>query len=293
MGCIHVITGLQRTGKTFYCAYLAQLFANDSAVLDDCYREIDKFNSMGFHFSKPITPIFADFDLEIHRMFQKPAKAYYVNGFYLGLPVEIYKKDKVTKQDIIAFRTMLLPPGAKIILDEGNKYFDSQDDDIMPAFRKRWIELMGQFKQELFLVSHRPMMVSKKVRDYADFTIFLNTQFSYDALGNIVLAKMQYRHLETFQQMEAFLKNGILPPGNEIQTLTIDCTLPCFNVPKYYDTQFFEKLFLKGAKNKDFDLKLREYQCTCPEDIDKFCKLFNYQVPKEIYSLKKGEKNGK
>ena len=286
MACIHVITGLQRTGKTFYVAYLAQLLANDPAVVNSCNNEIDKFNSMGFNFSKPITPIFADFDLEVHRMFEKPTKAYYVNGFYLGLPVEIITKDKKTKQDVLKFRTMLLPPGAKIILDEGNKYFDSQDDDIMPAFRKRWIELMGQFIQELWLVSHRPMMVSKKVRDYADFTIFLNTEFSYDVLGNIVLAKMQYRYLETFQQMEAFLKNGILPPNNKIQTLTIDCTAPCFNIPKYYDTQFFEKLFLKGAKDRDFDLRQKDYRCSSPEDIDQFCKLFNYQVPKEIYSFK-------
>ncbi len=284
MAVVHIITGLQRTGKTLYLAYLANKYANDNLCLTRCHSLIDEYNAKGFHFSKPKTPVFTDFDIELHRPLQKPIHAYWINGFYLGLPAAVLKHGK-NKQEHVVYRTMLLPPGIKIFLDEGNKFADSQNEDLMPDCKKRWIELMGQFEQELFLVAHRPTAVSKKVRDYADYTIFLKTDFYYNERGNISVVKMQYRRLENFQQMEAYLKSEILPNGNKIETLTIDCEALCNNIPAYYNTKFFDKYFLQGAKDRDFDLIFHQNNFSTPEDIDLFCKKYSYKVPKEIKQL--------
>lgn len=285
MKYIHIITGVQGTGKTLYLAYKMNCTANDKDKIRKCKNTISNLNNMGYHFSIPEVPIFCDFDCELHRPFRKPIRPYWVNGYYIGLPVEFVKYDKKTKQNKTVFRTMLLPPGY-IFLDEGNKYFDSKDDDIMTDFRKRWVELMRQFNQEMYLCAHRPMLVSKCVRDYADYTMFLSTDFLYDQFGNISLITMKYRYFENVQEMEAFLKNGTIPPGNEIQTLVIDCEEPCMNIPKYYDTNYFSKYFLKGAKNKDFDLIKHQKYFSTPEDIDLFCQKYNYKVPKELYTAK-------
>lgn len=283
MACIHIITGLQRTGKTLFMSYLSNKIANDPSVLANCHRLIDKYNAMGFHFSKPDVPIFTDYYQELHRFMQPPTKAYYVNGFYLGLPVELIERK--SKKEIVKFRTMLLPPGIKILLDEGNKFADSQKEEAMPDYKKRWIELMGQFEQELYLVAHRPTAVSKKVRDYADYTIFFKTDFYYNEKGKISVVKMYYRTLTDFQEMEAYLKSKELPKNNEMQCLTVDCEQVCNNIPAYYDTKFFDKYFLQGAKDKDFDLIKHELKCTTPEDIDLFCKKYTYKMPKEMKQL--------
>lgn len=284
MACVHIITGLQRTGKTLYMSYLANKVAQDPMSINKCYQLIDKYNAMGFHFSKPDVPVFSDYRLEIHQFMKKPTVAYWVNGFYLGLPAEVLRRGKDNREHVV-YRTMLFPPGINIFLDEGNKFADSQNEDLMPDNKKRWIELMGQFGQELFIVAHRPTAVSKKVRDYADFTIFLKTDFYYNERGKISVVKMQYRKLDNFQQMEAYLKSETLPSDNKIETLTIDCEQPCNNIPAYYDTTFFANYFLENAKDKDFDLIKHSDTLSTPEDIDLFCKKYSYKVPKEIYQL--------
>lgn len=286
MACVHIYFGLQGAGKTFAFVYKMNQIANDKSNLMNCYNRIAKFNTLGYRFSYPQIPIMCDFNCELHRMFERPISPYRVNGYFLGLPVEVIEKDKKLKTEKIVYRTMLLPPGMRIFLDEGHKYFNSHDDDIMPDFRLRWIELLRQWGQELYLCVQRPFLVSKSVRDYADFTMFLKTDFIYDMYGNIAVAKLQYRYFQNYLEMEAFVKNGILPKGNEVQEMIIDCTLPCNNIPKYYDTEYFAKYFLKGAKDKDFDLPEHQQIFSNPEDIDLFCKNYNYKVPKQIYSFK-------
>lgn len=283
MACVHIITGIQGTGKTLYLSYLVQLLANNQSVINNCHSLIDCYNAKGFNFSKPDIPIFADTEFEIHRLFNAPTTTYFVSGYHLGLPHWVVREDKKNHNSIVRYRTMLLPPGVKILLDEGNKYFDSKDDDLMPGWRTRWIELMRHFDQELYLVAHRPFMVSKRVRDYADYMLFLKTNFRYDEKDKISCIEFQYRRFDTFQEMEAYLKSGKLPLGNEIESLKIDCSLPCNKIYKYYDTKFFDKMFLEGVKDCDFDLVRKNTYCNSPEDINLFCKQYNYKVPKEIY----------
>lgn len=284
MSCIHIYFGEQRQGKTLYMVLQAQLVAYDKSRLNNCYNRIDAYNAMGYKFSKPKHLVLADFDIELHHFGKQPEMNYWCNGFYLGMPrvVTSERKIGIVKQQVVTYRTMFLAPGMSIFLDEGNKYFNSRDRDIMPGWRSRFIELMGQYGLEMHMVCHRPELVDSNVRDLADFREFVGVDIAYDAIGRICTMTINSRYFANNKDVEQYLKTGILPSYSKIEQTVIDCRVPCFDIGKYYDTHFFDKAFLKDAENKDFDLIQKKHTCYTIEDVQKFNKEFDYKVPKGL-----------
>lgn len=264
----------------------AQLAAYDKSRLNNCYNRIDKYNSMGYSFSKPKHLVVADFDMELHHWGKQPELAYWCNGFYLGMPRAVMGERKVgcIRQPVVVYRTMYLPPCMSIFLDEGNKYFNSRDREIMPGWRSRFIELMGQYGLELHMVCHRPELIDSNVRDLADFREFLGVDITKDAMGNILTMTIKSRYFANNKEVEAYLKNNILPVDCKVEQTVIDCRVPCFDIGKYYDTEFFDKAFLKDAENRDFDLIQKKHTCNTIEDIKQFNKEFDYKIPKGLKS---------
>lgn len=286
MSCIHIYFGEQRKGKTLYMVLQAQYAAYDKARLNDCYNRIDAYNALGYNFSKPKHLVVADFDLEIHHFGKQPDINYWCNGFYLGLPKVVIKERKTgcIKQQVVTFKTMRLAPCMSIFLDEGNKYFNSRNKKIMPGWRSRFIELMGQYGLEMHMVCHRPELVDSNVRDMADFREFLGVDITCDSMGKICTLTIHSRYFANNRDVEAYLQNNILPSYSKIEQTIIDCRIPCFDIGKYYDTHFFDKVFLKGAENKDFDLIQKKHICKSIEDIKQFNREFDYTVPKDLES---------
>ncbi len=284
MSIIHILFGEQRTGKTLYLAYKAITEAYDVNRLNRCHAKIDSLNTIGYNFSKPRHLCFSDFDIEIHHWGKAPDINYWIDGFYLGLPHHVVKNQKLT------YRTLNIPPFVNLYLDEGNKYFDSRNKEIMPDFRKRWVELMGQWGLTLTMVCHRPMLVDVCIRDLADFRQFLKTEFTYDCFGNIRTAKIFTRYFPTNKDFEAFLNGNIITDNVIEEAIDIDCFLPGLNIPKYYNTEFYSPAFLRFCENKDFDLLQKTHDFNSIEDVQKFNKQFNYSVPKGLYE--KGVENG-
>jgi len=277
MATSHIFFGNQRSGKTLWLAYLANSQAYDKNKLGMCHSKVDYLNSIGFNLCKPKHLTFTDFDLEIHS-YRKPAQMnYWIDGFYLGLPHHVVKNKKLT------YRTMFLPPYINIYLDEGNKYFDSRNKEIMPDFRKRWIELLGQWGTELYMVCHRPMLVDLCIRDLSDFREFLSTDLTYDYFGNIATATIHTRYYPTNKDVMAYLEAGVLTKNVKIEDLFIDCKQICNNIPKYYDTHFFDKAFLRFNEERDFDLIQKKHSCNSIAEIQDFNKRFNYSVPQGLY----------
>ncbi len=292
MAISHIFFGNQRTGKTLYLVYQVELHALDQNSLNACYNKIDSLNALGYDLSKPKHLAFTDFDCEIHAFRKKPMMNYWVDGFYLGLPHYVVKHDSKTKSDILTYRTMFLPPYAKIFLDEGNKYFDSRNKEIMPDFRKRWIELLGQWGTELFMVCHRPELVDKCVRDLSDFREFYKeADLEFDYFGNVKLITLHTRYYPTNKDVMAYLESGILTKNVITEDIVIDCSKPCMNITKYYDTHFYNKAFLRFAEDKDFDLVQKNHKCSNVNDVIEFNKRFNYTVPKGLYE--EGLENGR
>ncbi len=277
MATSHIFFGEQRSGKTLYLAYLANIQAYDPVKLSACYNKIDMLNSMGYNLSKPKHITFTDFDLEIHSYRKAVEMNYWIDGFYLGLPHYVVKNKKLT------YRTMFLPPNINIYLDEGNKYFDSRNRDIMPDYRKRWNELLGQWGTELYMVCHRPMLVDSCIRDLSDFREFLKTDLDYDYFGNISKAIIHTRYYPTSKDAMAYIDNGIITENVTEEDIVIDCTRPFLNVPKYYDTHFYDKAFLRFAEDRDFDLIQKKHICNSVEDVQAFNKRFHYTVPQGLY----------
>lgn len=277
MATSHIFFGNQRSGKTLYLAYLANIQAYDKSKLIACHRKVDLLNSMGYTLTKPNHISFTDFDLEIHSFRKAVEMNYWIDGFYIGLPHYVVEKN------VITYRTMFLPPYINIYLDEGNKYFDSRNKEIMPDFRKRWIELLGQWGTELYMVCHRPMLVDSCIRDLSDFREFLNTELTYDYFGNVSSATIHTRFYPTNKDAMAYIDNGIITSNVKTEDIFLDFTLPCINIPKYYDTHFYDKAFLRFAKGKDFDLVQKKHFCRTIEDVEEFNKRFNYTVPKGLY----------
>lgn len=289
MSVIHIYFGNQRTGKTLYLVYDAIMHAYDRSRLEKCRSKISEYNAMGYAFSCPEHLVFSDFDIEIHHFGKAPTVNYWIDGFYLGMPHQVVKRSG--NSNVLTYRTLNIPPFVNLYLDEGNKYFDSRNSEIMPAFRKRWVELMGQWGLTLSMVCHRPMLVDSCIRDLADFREFLKCDFLYDSFGRIIRVDLKTRFYPTNKDAMAYIQNGILTDNVVEETISINCSAPCMQIPYYYKTDFYTPAFLKFCENRNFDLLQKTHDFKTIEDIQQFNKQFNYNVPKGLYE--KGiEENG-
>ena len=267
---LHIYFGVQGSGKTLSAVKQLQVEAYNPTRLANCAKRILKYNSMGYHFSMPEHLAFCDFDCEIHHLGKAPTMSYLTNGFYLGLPNP-------------NMRTQRLPPYFFAVLDEGNKYFNSRNKQIMPQWRSRFYELIRHWGGEIIICCQRPGLVDLNIRELTDYEEFLGCEFVKDLFGNIVLVKIKRRHFETCADVERYLSTNILPEDSKIETDIINCRLPANNIPAYYDSQFFENLFLQGFSDKDWDLIAARHICSTVNDVEKFCQVFDYRVPKNLY----------
>lgn len=154
-------------------------------------KEIEHLQQVGFP-SLEIPPqkhlCFSDYDFCINRKFS----SYRVSGFELAL------KNKY-------FKTVSLPVGSSIFLDEAQRYYDSRFSFFLREQVYRWYQLHRHNKYNVYLTAQRLSNIDVNIRAIADkYIVIDNLDVKTDELGRVVRIKWLTRQFTSCEAAESY-----------------------------------------------------------------------------------------
>ncbi len=273
---ITLVFGLPRVGKSAYLTSLATNFMIERDIYQEdimnCKRFTNQLNSQGWDFHSPPDHLcFADFKISTCGFGIAKKQSYWCSAYYLGLPN--YKHP-----------TILLPPYARIILDESQKYFNSRMSAKFEDFISRFYELHGHMHYDIYLACQRAKLIDLNIREIVGrFVEITKLDIKKDKDGNIRKMTWHCNEFYSNARVEQYLQTSDSKFIEKKTTQTVN-----FDVFKFYDSHFFLPLFFNGRtpeKSNYFLYKEPIYDLS-EENIKKFNLLHDYKTPKTFYKGK-------
>ena len=267
---ITVISALPGFGKTLLFSYL---MAQKTCVEGyDLYRNsckfIEKYNNNGFKFSYPKQKHVTYFNGHARiSVMGRPVKIPYVlNPWYLGLPTKESEVD-------------LVFPGSVLFIDEAQRYYNSRMSYYFPDYVSRFYEMHRHYRLTIYLIAQRAGLIDKNIRSIAQEFIYIDRlEKEEDSLGNLIQAKWYIHRFNCYSDLEKY-EEGNKELGTE------DIIVCNENLYKFFDTHFFEFLYLNG--NQDFSQEwLRPYRLM-PDICEKLKEVWSATPPPTFFGDKK------
>ncbi len=197
---IHIIFGAPGAGKTSLNAYLLKnaYRSEGRRLLDYTRNRIIELNASR---KTPLTipakpPIFSDFKVRFLDGYDTYYEPYYLNGFYFGLA-----------NDVMA--TQYIPPGSKIFLSEGQKYFDSRQNTTFPRWVSSAFEMHRHYGIDIWIDVQRPKLIDLNIRALCKhFIEVLGMENDESATGSITKNTWLCREFDSLLSVEQYLETG-------------------------------------------------------------------------------------
>lgn len=271
---ITIIYAPPRTGKTSLLAHILRYYAFNKERIKRMQRELQEKNANGFNLTIPQHCVASNFDCTFHKLRCSPRKSRRINPYRLG-----YENPYVA--------THFTLPYEVIGITEGQKYFNSRMAMYYPDWQSRWMEQHGHQHIDIFIDTHRPMLIDPNVRDLANFIEVMNLKLKYDNYGKVCKAVWTIRYLDSSATWEKYISSG--KTDKKLYTemkVTAD-----YNIFATYNSFECKPKFYDGHFNNDFDLN---YSKPIENSLDGYVKYLREnddELPDKFY-LKRSEKNG-
>lgn len=272
---IRIISGIPGSGKTLLAVHFMYL---DTCVngyenyIKSC-KEIEKLNCNGFKFDYPKQHHTTYFNGQVRFCPScRPVKSPYLfNPWDLGLPG--------TGKDVCLFF-----PGAKIYIDEAQRFYNSRKSNLFPNFVSRFYELHRHWGLDITLIAQRCGLIDLNIREIAtEFLHIEKLEKEEDSLGNLKRAIWHVRKFENNSDLEHYLDGH--------KELGIEEVIECNeNLYKFYDTKFYRFLFLNKINNQVFSQAEIHPFKTTPKVCDILSDRCSATPPPNYYA--KGEEYG-
>ena len=267
-----LICGEEGAGKTLLTTYIA--IQKMLRGMEDCwksYEKVDKYNSLGFKFSKNYEHLcFSNFDINCSGTRIPSFKSYVVDPFRLGLYCEDYE-------------TVMLPPGAFILLTEAQRVLNAYKwQYIRPEIRGYW-ETSRQYGIEIICDTNQPNLIYSGMRSLFNRVIYLYdfVEEIKDKDGIVVGHKLYVKDFKRYSFFERYLQSGKEELVNASYCLILNkCVYPNFN------SYQCEMLHLKGREEEDFNIT-HFPEIKSIADIEMFAENFGLYA-KDGYYVKPG-----
>ena len=208
-----VVVGDPGAGKTALMS-LFQYNAMTSQGASDyrvAKREIGHLRSVGYKHLK-IPPqrhlCFSDYDFSINRKFSR----YKITGYELGLPNRYFK-------------TIFLPVGSNIFLDEAQRYYDSRLSFFLREEVYRWFQLHRHNKYNIYMTAQRLANIDINIRSIADkYIVIDDLVIEKDEYGRTIKITWKTRQFTSCETVETYQlskeKGEVSKLGKEITITT-------------------------------------------------------------------------
>ena len=234
----------------------------------ECCKKVDKLNANGFKLSYPKQKHVTYFNGQARlSVMGRPVKVPYIlNPWYLGLPTKDSEVD-------------LVLPGSQIFIDEAQRYYNSRMYSYFPDYVSRFYEMHRQYGLDIYLIAQRAGLIDKNIRNIAQQFIYIDSlEKEEDALGNLVKVTWHVHKFNCYGDLEKY-EDGNRDLGVE------DVIESCENLYRFYDTNFYEFLYLNGSQ--DFSQEwIKPYKLT-PSICEKLKEVWSATAPPSYYGEKK------
>lgn len=271
-----IISGLEGSGKTLLLAAIAQ--GKMLHGLQDCwksYDEVDKYNDLGYHFSKDYEHLcFGNFDVNCAGTSIPDRKIYRCNPYRLGL----FDEDFVTE---------IYPPYSLFCITEAYNVFNAY---LFNRFRdsfKGFIKTSRQCKFDIVLDTQYFGDICTIFRRITNRFIFLNQNIEEikNRDGVVIGHKLFITEWHNNRDVEVFEASGKKQNCDEYVLILDRCLYDS------YDTNFCRYLGLKGRAFQDYDIR-HFSKIESVEDVEDLSNNFGI-LPEEGFFITFGKKKSK
>lgn len=205
---ITLIFGAPGAGKTSLNAhFLYDTYHNEGrSLLRSCKSRIAEINKDR---KAPLSipqapPIFSDFKVRFLDGYDQYYQPFFLNGYYFGLANE-------------SMNTQFIPPGSKIFLSEGQRYFDSRRNATFPRWVSSAFEMHRHFMIDIWIDVQRPRLIDLNIRALCKrFIEVCGMDHDMEATGRITQTTFHCREFESLPALEEYLDTG----GNNYRETT-------------------------------------------------------------------------
>lgn len=257
------IFGKPGVGKTALMVKFALEYMTGPSARRDvrrCRALVDELNAGGFNFTAPTdhlvysdTAIFTRHGL---------VRSHECDGFDLGLSDP-------------AHQTKLFPPGSRFFLDEAQKYFNSREKGVSDSV-SRFYELHRHNGFEFFLVSQRPGLIDKNIRELSERVIEVLALEHNEDRGRLRSSVWRCRVFDSAANALISVDGGTAPFEEQRFTFEGD-------IFKHYDSAYYRPLHYRDAYRRDFEGR---HCAFLPLDVDgvrEFNDTHSYLTPKGYF----------
>lgn len=196
-------------------------------------KEIEHLQNIGF--TKVNLPpqkhlCFSDYDFSLNRKYTR----YKISGYEIGLTNPYFK-------------TVFLPVGSSIFLDEAQRYFDSRLSLYLREEVYRWFQLHRHNRYKVFMTAQRLANIDLNIRSIADkFIVIDKLEVKKDEYGRVVKMTWktrQFTSCETAEQYQLSKEKGeVAKLGESVEITTTENVFAYYNSesnkPVFYDVKY-------------------------------------------------------
>ena len=258
-----IISGEEGTGKTLLLTMIA--IGKMLHGIEDCwksYKEVDKYNKLGFHFSKNYKHLcFSNIDINCLGTYIPDRKVYRCNPYRLGLFDKLFKTD-------------FFPPYSLFCITEAYNVFNAYLYNKFRDSFKGFIKTSRHGKYDMVLDTQYFGDICTIFRRICNRFIYLHddVEMIKDREGIVVGHKLHVTEWTSNRDVEYFESSSNKKNCKEYELMIHKCLF------KNYDTEFCKYLHLLGRENQDFLIENFK-KIEKIDDLDNFGEEFGMTPP--------------
>ena len=232
-----IISGEEGTGKTLLLTMIA--IGKMLHGIEDCwksYKEVDKYNKLGFHFSKNYNHLcFSNIDINCSGTHIPYRRVYRCNPYRIGLFDKLFKTD-------------FFPPYSLFCITEAYNVFNAYLYNKFRDSFKSFIKTSRHGKYDMVLDTQYFGDICTIFRRICNRFILLHddVEMIKDREGIVVGHKLHVTEWTSNRDVEYFESSSNKKNCKEYDLIIHKCLF------KNYDTEFCKYLYLIGRENQDF-----------------------------------------
>lgn len=269
---ITIIFAPPRTGKTCFLTHILNSYAFNRERNRNMQKEITSKQMSGFENIKtiPIHCVASNYDITFRKYGYSRRQSRRINPYRLGFANKFVKTHFNLPYEVIG-------------ITEAQKYLNSRMSMYFPDWQSRWYEQHGHDNLDIYLDTQRPMLIDVNIRELASFIEIVKLKIHTDENGKVDRLTWTIRKIENSSLYDRYMASG----KKDKDCYTEETVVANYNVFALYDSQSCKPKFYEGHLEEDFDLVYSKKQEDNFENIVKYLKEVDDELPDEFYQKRR------
>lgn len=269
---ITIIFAPPRTGKTCFLTHILNTYAYDRERNKAMQCEILQKQSKGFKNIKtlPRHCVSSNYDITFKKFGYSRRFSRRINPYRLGFANKFVKTHFNLPYEVIG-------------ITEAQKYLNSRMSMYFPDWQSRWYEQHGHNSIDIYLDTQRPMLIDVNIRELASFIEIVKLNIHKNENGKVDRLTWKIRKIDNSSLFDRYIASG----KKDTTCYVEETVIADYNVFDLYDSQSCKPKFYEGHLEEDFDLVYSKPVEDNFENVVKFLKEVDDELPAEFYQKRK------